>query len=243
VDHKLTNAATPQQPNRPNGAPVPGSPSGESTESNDTTRGEARRRWSGIQDLVLLGLSVAAAVAGAVALFSDTTSKDEPQTAPSFWVSTLVFLVAMVVSGAIVAAAARRSANRLRQNRIDLMTRLFSRYVDDGVFSKQARSTYLSTVERFAFELAELGVRAAKREGVEGVSERHITRSSELLSMGTVTRRGRHLGALGGVLLGMGLSVMADILIDKKLGVVPVLISFVAALIGLALLAYNWAKD
>ena len=110
-------------------------------------------------------------------------------------------------------------------------------------FSAGAMTTYVAQVEEYASDLAELGIRVSKREGADLVSKRDISRAAEFLGTGKGSRWARNIGSAGGVLLGLGLAVIVEVVVHKEYSVLPVAIAFLASLVGLGMTVYDWVRE
>jgi histone H3/H4 len=180
------------------------------------------------------------------AFFTDESSGNS-NPPPEFSWTPVAVVAASALAIAIVAVSflAARAAIRRREGRRDAIQNLLSRPLEasgEGL-SPQARNAYTDAVEMYAQSILELAKQNYKRDGSDIVSQRHIERAAEFVGTGYASKRGRHLGAIGGVLLGTGFSVWSDIFIDGKYAPIPLAISLMLTIAGVALVVYNWVRD
>lgn len=126
-----------------------------------------------------------------------------------------------------------------------MVERLLATEIQDGRdhLTEEARKQYLAALEQFARDLVDQSRLVARREAADVVSQCHVGRGAELLSMGGTSRQGRHLGSIGGILLGTGLAQWIAMLSDAKFSPVGVGTSFLASLVGVAFVVYQWVRD
>jgi hypothetical protein len=171
---------------------------------------------------------------------------DKPKLAPIDYGSLLLVMVLLVaISVLAVGVIAARAGIRRRERRRDAVERLLMADPEDGRenFTEEARKSYVEAVEQFSRDLVDQGRLVARREAADVVSQRHVRRGAELLSMGSTSRRGRHLGSIGGVILGTGLAQWVAMLADAKFSALGVSASLLTALIGVTLVVYQWVRD
>ena len=202
----------------------------------------------GAATMIVAALVAAAGMASSIfsALFADESPGDSDPPSEFSW-TPIAFVAASTLAIAIIAVSflAARAAIRRREGRRDAVQNLLSRSVEasgEGL-STQARNAYTDAVEMYAQSILELAKQNYKRDGSDLVSQRHIERAAEFLGTGYASKRGRHLGAVGGVLLGTGFSVWSDIFIDGKYAPIPLAISLTLTIVGVALVVYNWVRD
>ncbi|MFY1573934.1 hypothetical protein ACN26Z_03490 [Verrucosispora sp. WMMD703] len=218
---------------------------GQALRQNDRRRTTNSIGWAERASLAFAILGIIAAIASAFTA-SDRKGQPEP-TPPSQWLTPVLiaFLIAVAIAVVAVAWLAAHSAIRRRERRKDVVELLISKggEVEETGFSTPAQQLYVNMVEQYSKSLVDAARQAFERDGSDVVSQRHVQRAAEFLGTGSVSRRGRHIGAIGGVLLGTGLSVWSDILIDKKYNPAALVISLTVSLIGVAFVVYNWLKD
>ena len=86
-------------------------------------------------------------------------------------------------------------------------------------------------------------IKLAKHQKADTVSAFHVEQASNNLIH--VTREGfyRHLGMIGGVLLGASLSALLTMISTKQCSTTAVIISTVLSIIGLFIVSLHIAKD
>ncbi|MGB2569905.1 hypothetical protein ACPFP2_15840 [Micromonospora citrea] len=197
----------------------------------------------------LVALAAVAGLVSAIAstLFAEEASSGNGKPPPEFSWTPIAVVAASALAIAIIAVSflAARAAVRRREGRRDAIQGLLTRSLEasEERFSSQAGDAYTDVVEMYAQSILELAKQNHKRDGSDIVSQRHIERAAEFLGTGYASKRGRHLGAIGGVLLGTGFSVWSDIFIDGKYAPIPLGISLALTIVGVALVVYNWVRD
>ena len=93
---------------------------------------------------------------------------------------------------------------------------------------------------QFAKDVVELSKTISHREASDVVTARQVRRAAELLSVGSVSRRGNYMGSIGGVLLGAGLANFLVLLSSSKPSPLVTGLTFAASIAGAVLLAYQW---
>ena len=116
-------------------------------------------------------------------------------------------------------------------------------HVDPTPFSAAAFSVLRAIVSGFIAELIAESRRVAQRYRADTVSAAHVERASEYLVASTTRRIFRHLGTVGGVLLGAGLSTILSMATAETFPRVPTLLAAGIGLVGAFMIALHVARD
>ena len=115
--------------------------------------------------------------------------------------------------------------------------------VDASPFSPHAFGTLRSKISEFVFELVNESIKVSKRHRADTVSAAHVERAAEYLVSSTSRRFYRHLGTVGGILLGAALSnILAMTLAGQYTGSGTIL-SVVLGVVGAFAIALHIAKE
>jgi hypothetical protein len=115
--------------------------------------------------------------------------------------------------------------------------------VDASPFSPHAFGTLRSKISEFVVELVNESIKVSKRHRADTVSAAHVERAAEYLVSSTSRRFYRHLGTVGGILLGAALSnILAMTLAGQYTGGGTIL-SVVLGVIGAFAIALHIAKE
>lgn len=113
--------------------------------------------------------------------------------------------------------------------------------IDSTPFSRSAFILLLEMISRYIADFVSESGRIATREGADAISAKHVERASEHLATENPRKLFRHLGTIGGILLGTGLSTVMSMAMDK-FTVIPTIASVLLASIGAFLTALHIAK-
>nr|VFJ46623.1 MAG: hypothetical protein BECKFW1821B_GA0114236_100124 [Candidatus Kentron sp. FW] len=115
--------------------------------------------------------------------------------------------------------------------------------IDSSAFSLSAFKTLEARIGQYVSELVNESVKVSKRHQADTVSVAHVERASEYLVANTSRRIYRHLGTIGGVLLGAAISnILAMILVGQYTGG-GTISSVTLGIIGAFMVALHMAKD
>jgi hypothetical protein len=184
-------------------------------------------------------VAIAAAIFGSKA--PSSTKPAHPHPFNYFpYLLVLIGVVALIVLA--VGFIAARAGIRKRERRLDIVERLLlpETLTADDLFTNDARTRYLAVLGQFAKDVVELSKTISHREASDVVTARHVGRASELLSVGSVSRRGNYMGSIGGVLLGAGIANFFVLLSSSKPSPLETGLTFAASIVGVVLLAYQW---
>nr|VFJ62417.1 MAG: hypothetical protein BECKFW1821C_GA0114237_100249 [Candidatus Kentron sp. FW] len=115
--------------------------------------------------------------------------------------------------------------------------------LDPSPFSPPAFKTLKAKIGEYVSELVNESVKASKRYRADTVSVTHVERASEYLVANTSRRIYRHLGTIGGVLLGAAISnILAMILVGRYTGG-GTISSVTLGIIGAFMITLHMARD
>lgn len=115
--------------------------------------------------------------------------------------------------------------------------------IDSSPFSPQAFSTLKAKIAQHMTELVNESIKVSKRHRADTVSAAHVERASEYLVSSTSRSIYRHLGTVGGILLGAALSnILAMTLAGQYTGGGTIL-SAALGMIGAFMIALHIAKE
>lgn len=115
--------------------------------------------------------------------------------------------------------------------------------LDPSPFSQPAFETLKEKIGAYIIELVSESVKVAQRRQTDTVSITHVEQASQYLLASTSRRFFRHLGTVGGILLGVSGSTLLGMTTADKYTAVGVLASATLAVLGSFLLAIHIAKD
>lgn len=114
---------------------------------------------------------------------------------------------------------------------------------DPSPFSPAAFRTLKEKIAQHVTELVNGSVKVSKRHRADGVSASHVERASDYLVTSTSRRFYRHLGTVGGILLGAALSnILAMTLAGNYTGG-GTIVSASLGIVGAFMIALHIAKD
>jgi len=110
-------------------------------------------------------------------------------------------------------------------------------------FSPQAFEALEHTIDWFSQELAEQSIKVSKRHRADNVAESHVETAAGYLLGNAPSRIFRHLGTIGGVLLGAALSSLLTLITTNVFTPFSVGLIVVLAIIGAFLMAVHMARE
>jgi histone H3/H4 len=110
-------------------------------------------------------------------------------------------------------------------------------------FSSQAYEVLRAKVAEFISDLVTESARIARRGRADDISAAHVERAAEHLTSASRGRFYRHLGTVGGIMLGGALSNILSMTLENKYGAAGILITTGIAVIGAALVAGHIVND
>ena len=115
--------------------------------------------------------------------------------------------------------------------------------VDASPFSPPAFGTLKANISEYVTELVNESIKVSKRHSADTVSSAHVERAAEYLLSSTSRRFYRHVGTVGGILLGAALSnILAMTLAGQYTGAGTIL-SAALGIAGAFMIALNITKD
>jgi hypothetical protein len=114
---------------------------------------------------------------------------------------------------------------------------------DPEPFSPKAFEALKRAISWFIAELVDQSVKVSKRHRSDNVAESHVQTAVQFLVGDAPGRIFRHLGTIGGVLLGAALSNLLSMITTKVFSVPSVGITVALAVIGAFLVALHIARD
>lgn len=115
--------------------------------------------------------------------------------------------------------------------------------IDTLPFSPPAFVTLKGKVAQYVRDLINESVKVSKRHQADTVSAAHVDRASEYLVSSTFKRLYRHLGTVGGILLGAALSNILAMTLAAQYTGAGTIVSAVSGIAGSFMIALSIAKD
>jgi histone H3/H4 len=110
-------------------------------------------------------------------------------------------------------------------------------------FSARAFRALQEQISRYIAELIGESTREAKRRQLDTVSETHVERASEILSSNAGRNVYRHVGTLGGVLLGASISNLLAMATSSTVTFTSAALTTALGVIGAFAIALHIARD
>jgi hypothetical protein len=117
------------------------------------------------------------------------------------------------------------------------------RTINPSPFSQSAFTTLKAKVGEYVTSLVAESVRVTRRHQADTVSAAHVERASEYLTTSTSRRVYRHLGTIGGVLLGAALSNLLAMSLAGQYTGGGTILSAALGIVGAFMVALHIAKD
>lgn len=115
--------------------------------------------------------------------------------------------------------------------------------LDSSPFSNPAFKILKEKIGTYVIDLVNESVKVSKRHQADTVSLKHVERASDYLITNTSRRIYRHLGTIGGTLMGASLSnLLAMTLVSQYTGS-GTIISSILGIIGAFMIALHIAKE
>jgi hypothetical protein len=115
--------------------------------------------------------------------------------------------------------------------------------IDSSPFSPPAFGLLKEKIGQHITELVNESVKVSKRYRADTVSAAHVERASEYLVASTSRKVYRHLGTVGGVLLGAALSNLLSMSVVGQYTGAGTILSAALGVIGAFMIALHIAKD
>lgn len=110
-------------------------------------------------------------------------------------------------------------------------------------FSSQAFTVLRANVTSYISDLIAESRQVAHRHRADLISASHVERASEYLVASTSRRLYRHLGTIGGVMLGAGLSTVLSMIGSESFTSSVAIVSISLSIAGAFLVALHMAKE
>jgi histone H3/H4 len=110
-------------------------------------------------------------------------------------------------------------------------------------FSSNARNRLKESVREYAVQLINESTNIARRHQSESVSVSDVERASQYLRPNTSHKIYRHMGTLGGVLLGTAASNMLSMITTQQYSLTGMIVTFVLSLVSAFMIAVHIVKD
>ncbi|NNJ84100.1 MAG: hypothetical protein HKP13_04060 [Gammaproteobacteria bacterium] len=114
---------------------------------------------------------------------------------------------------------------------------------DPSSFSPSAFTTLETRIGQYISELVSESIKVSKRHQADTVSAAHVERANEYLVTNTSRRIYRHLGTVGGVLLGAALSHIPTMSSAGRYTSEETVLSAALGIVGAFMIALHMAKD
>ncbi len=115
--------------------------------------------------------------------------------------------------------------------------------MNSSPFSPQAFDALKNKIAQYVNELVNESVKVSKRHRADTISAAHVERASEYLVSSTAKRFFRHLGTVGGILLGASLSNMLAMTLSGQYTGGGTILSASLGIIGAFTIALHIARD
>ncbi len=114
---------------------------------------------------------------------------------------------------------------------------------DPSPFSPNAFSVLRSKIAEYIADLIRESIKVSKRHQSDTVSAAHVERASEYLVSSTARKLFRHVGTVGGIFLGAGISNMLTMTVAGQYSPLGILVSAGLGIVGAFMIALHIAKD
>ena len=115
--------------------------------------------------------------------------------------------------------------------------------LEESPFSPSAFEALKGRIGLFISELVTESIRVAKRHSADTVSSSHIEKASDFLVTSSGKRFFRHLGTIGGALIGAGISNILAMTTSSQFSTLGVAVTSGLSIVGAFLIALHIAKD
>jgi hypothetical protein len=115
--------------------------------------------------------------------------------------------------------------------------------VESTPFSPNAYSILRMKISEYISNLVDESIKVSKRHQADTVSSAHVRRASEYLVSSTSRQLFRHLGTVGGILLGASISAILTMVTEGRFTSFSIIASVLFGIIGAFLIALQIAKD
>jgi histone H3/H4 len=115
--------------------------------------------------------------------------------------------------------------------------------VDHTPFSPKAFGRLKQKISEYTVQLISESVKVAHRHHSESVSTSDVERASQYLVSSTTNKLYKHLGTVGGILLGTAASNMLSMITTNQYTINGIIVTFVLTLLGGGMVAIHIVKE
>ncbi len=126
---------------------------------------------------------------------------------------------------------------------LERANRMLTLTANPAPFSDAAFAVLRAIISTFIADLVAESRRVSERYRADTVSAAHVERASEYLVASSTRALFRHIGTLGGVFLGAGLSTLLSMATAATFPRLPTLLAAVTSLVGAFMVALHVAKE
>lgn len=109
--------------------------------------------------------------------------------------------------------------------------------------TNEAFDVLVRSISSYARDLIDISLRVAVRGDADNVSAKHVERAATSLSVSTSQQRRQHVGTLGGILLGAGLSSLVSMIHSGDVSLPIVVLTCVLIGVGGAMVAAHMGRS
>jgi len=110
-------------------------------------------------------------------------------------------------------------------------------------FSRQATSSLKKKIKDYVSLLLSESIKVSKRQQADVVSSIHVNRANDYLVFNSKKRIFKHIGLLGGILIGASLSAFITVIVTDSLTILGMLLSTSLGIVGAFMFALSIVKD
>lgn len=115
--------------------------------------------------------------------------------------------------------------------------------IDPLPFSTNAFTRLKEKIAEYTAQLITESIKISKRHKADTVSTSHVEHASQYLVSSTSHKLFKHLGTIGGILLGTGASNILSMVTTNQYGTTGIISSFILTAIGAFMVAAHIARD
>lgn len=115
--------------------------------------------------------------------------------------------------------------------------------IDPSPFSAAAFSILKGKIGQYVKDLIHESIKISIRDRADNISTKHVELASERLTVHPRNRLYKHLGTVGGILLGAALSNILTMQASNQFSFQSVLTTVILGIVGAFLIAFNIAVD
>jgi histone H3/H4 len=117
------------------------------------------------------------------------------------------------------------------------------RYAEHTPFSSKAFTLLKEKISEYAVQLITESTKVARRHASEQVSTSDVEHAAQYLVASTTRKVYRHVGTIGGILLGTAASNVLSMITTHQYTLAGILVTFILTLLGTFLIAAHIVKD